>query len=53
VLFDPGTVIDRATPQDPHALSEGIDRVWVNGTLVYAGRAVTGAHPGRVLRRGR
>ncbi|HEX8848567.1 MAG TPA: D-aminoacylase [Gemmatimonadaceae bacterium] len=52
VLFDPNTVIDRATPQDPHALSEGIDRVWVNGTMVYAGRAVTGAHPGRVLRRG-
>ena len=51
VLFDPNTVIDRATPQDPHALSEGIDRVWVNGRMVYAGRAVTGAHPGRVLRR--
>ena len=50
-LFDPATVIDRATPTDPHALSVGIDRVWVNGTMVYANGAATGAYPGRVIRR--
>lgn len=27
VLFDPDTVIDRATTEDPHALSEGIEKV--------------------------
>ena len=53
VLFDPKTIIDRATPTDPHALSEGIASVWVNGKLVYANRQATGPYPGRVLRRGR
>ena len=52
-LFDPSTVIDRATPLEPHALSVGIDRVWVNGTMVYANGATTGAFPGRVIRRAR
>ena len=27
----PATVIDRATPQEPHLTSVGIERVWVNG----------------------
>lgn len=51
VLFDPETVIDRATPEDPKALSEGIARVWVNGVVVYADAQTTGEHPGRVLKR--
>jgi N-acyl-D-amino-acid deacylase len=29
VLFDPDTVIDNATPQNPSALSSGIAKVWV------------------------
>jgi N-acyl-D-amino-acid deacylase len=52
VLFDPATVVDRATTADPHALSIGIERVWVNGRVVYAGGESSGARPGRVLRRG-
>jgi N-acyl-D-amino-acid deacylase len=52
VLFDPATVLDRATPADPQAPSVGIRRVWVNGREVYRERAVTGERPGRVLRRG-
>ena len=52
VLFDPATVLDRATPQDPHAVSSGIARVWVNGVVVYEDGRTTGAYPGRVLRRG-
>lgn len=51
VLFDPGTVTDKATVADPHALSEGIIRVWVNGELVYADKKTTGHYPGRPLRR--
>ena len=31
VLFDPETVIDHATPENPGALSSGISKVWVNG----------------------
>jgi len=51
VLFDPATVIDRATPQQPHLTSVGIERVWVNGTEVFAAGKPTGARPGRVIRR--
>jgi N-acyl-D-amino-acid deacylase len=53
VLFDPATVIDHATPQDPHALSTGIQGTWVNGVQVYSAGQATGARPGKVLRRGR
>lgn len=52
VLFDPTTVIDRATPDNPHAISEGIEKVWVNGVLVYSNGETTRAFPGRVLKRG-
>jgi N-acyl-D-amino-acid deacylase len=51
VLFDPATVIDRATIEAPHALSEGIARVWVAGELVFAGGATTGRRPGVAIRR--
>ncbi|MEO7973616.1 MAG: D-aminoacylase, partial [Thermoanaerobaculia bacterium] len=51
VLFDPATVLDRATTDEPHAVATGIERVWVNGALVYEGGKATGAHPGKVLRR--
>lgn len=51
VLFDPRTVTDRATTDDPGALSEGVSKVWVNGALVFRDGKATGAHPGRVIRR--
>ena len=51
VLFNPRTVSDRATPTDPQAVSVGIERVWVNGKVVYAAGKTTGAYPGSVLRR--
>ena len=51
VLFDPATVIDRSTTAEPHLTSAGIERVWVAGTIVYEDGAVTGALPGKVLRR--
>jgi N-acyl-D-amino-acid deacylase len=50
VVFDPATVIDRATVQDPAAAPEGIPYVVVNGELVVDGGGVTAARPGRVLR---
>jgi N-acyl-D-amino-acid deacylase len=49
VLFDPKTVIDRSTFEEPRKLSVGIARVYVNGELVFSDGAVTGAKPGRVL----
>jgi len=51
VLFDPATVNDRASTEEPHADSDGILKVWVNGLLVWDRGDVTGARPGRVLRR--
>lgn len=51
VLFDPDTVIDRATPENPDAVSAGIERVWVNGELVYDDGATTASRPGHVIRR--
>ena len=51
VLFNPKTVIDRATPKDPQAVSIGIERVWVNGQLVYEGGRMTGNRPGQILTR--
>jgi N-acyl-D-amino-acid deacylase len=49
VLFDPKTVIDRSTFQNPRELSVGIEKVWVNGELVWSDGATTSARPGRVL----
>jgi N-acyl-D-amino-acid deacylase len=51
VLFDPDIIQDRATPEDPHIPSLGIDKVWVNGQLVYADGESTGNRPGRPIRR--
>ena len=49
VLFNPETVIDRSTFSSPFALPTGIERVFVNGTLVWSSDRATGARPGRVL----
>jgi N-acyl-D-amino-acid deacylase len=49
VLFDPRTIIDRATTASPHVVSEGIDTVWVNGAVVFTKAATTGKRPGKVL----
>ena len=51
VLFDPDTILDRATPEKPHALSVGIEKVWVNGDVVYENGRTTGRRPGKVIRR--
>ncbi len=51
VVFDPKTVIDKATFVDPHQYSEGIDHVLVNGKLVWKKGEFAGNFPGRGLRR--
>jgi N-acyl-D-amino-acid deacylase len=51
VLFDPAAIRDRATPADPHAVSDGVLRTWVNGVVVYADGRATGARAGQVIRR--
>ena len=50
VLFNPATVIDRATFQQPELISGGINRVFVNGKEVWSDTKVTGNRPGKPLR---
>jgi N-acyl-D-amino-acid deacylase len=51
VLFDPDTIRDRSTFADPTALSQGVEKVWVQGVLVWDSGKPTGARPGHVLGR--
>jgi N-acyl-D-amino-acid deacylase len=51
VLFDPNSVIDRATFAAPAELPVGISRVFVNGVVVWQDGKPTGLRPGRVLPR--
>jgi N-acyl-D-amino-acid deacylase len=49
VVFDPTTIIDKATFDKPHQLSTGMRDVFVNGTAVVRNGAHTGAKPGQVV----
>lgn len=49
-IFDPATIRDLATFDNPNQLSQGMDYVLVNGVPVIDQGKMTGAHPGRVLR---
>ena len=49
-VFDPATIHDVATFEDPNHYSAGIRHVFVNGRAVVANGAVTSERPGRPLR---
>jgi dihydroorotase/N-acyl-D-amino-acid deacylase len=49
VVFDPATIRDHSTYDDPHRLSTGVRDVWVNGVRVLRDAAHTGATPGRLV----
>ena len=49
VLFDPATVMDLSTFENPKLRARGIHSVFVNGSLVWSGDHSTGTHPGQVL----
>jgi N-acyl-D-amino-acid deacylase len=49
VLFDPATVQDNATADNPMVISSGITAVWVNGELVFENGKATGKRPGVVV----
>jgi N-acyl-D-amino-acid deacylase len=51
VLFNPDTVIDKATYTSPHQYPSGIEYVFVNGRAVITPQGHTGALPGRILSR--
>jgi N-acyl-D-aspartate/D-glutamate deacylase len=49
-VFDPRTVIDKATFENPHQYAEGVHHVFVAGRAVLLNGEMTGARSGRVLR---
>ena len=49
-VFDPTTIIDRATFEQPSQLATGVSYVFVNGVSVVDNGRVTAALPGRALR---
>lgn len=51
VIFNTKTVSDEATVAEPHKLSEGIEKVWVNGTIVFENKKTTELYPGKIIKR--
>lgn len=50
VVFDPATIADHATYDDPRQYATGVGEVFVNGVQVLRDGEHTGAKPGRVVR---
>ncbi|HSJ25085.1 MAG TPA: D-aminoacylase [Longimicrobiales bacterium] len=50
VVFDPATISDHATFEDPHQYATGVGHVLVNGVPVLRDGEHTGATPGRFVR---
>jgi dihydroorotase/N-acyl-D-amino-acid deacylase len=48
-LFDPATIVDHATYENPVQLSEGVKYVFVNGQLEFENGRLTGVAAGQVL----
>jgi N-acyl-D-amino-acid deacylase len=53
VIFDPTTITDVATYEEPHQYATGVEQVFVNGQQVLADGEPTGTMPGRFVRRAR
>jgi N-acyl-D-amino-acid deacylase len=53
VLFDPETILDTATYDEPISPARGIMSVWVNGVLSYTAEGATGRRAGLFLTRGK
>ena len=50
VVFDPVTISDHATFENPHQYATGVEQVFVNGVQVLKDGEHTGALPGQVVR---
>lgn len=50
VVFDPATIRDNASYEDPHRYASGVRDVFVNGVAVVRDGEPTGAKPGRAVR---
>ena len=52
VVFDPATIADKSTFEQPHQYPVGIEYVFVNGVAAVADGKFTDARSGRILKRG-
>ncbi len=52
-IFDPATIADKSTYENPHQYSVGVSYVLVNGKVVLEDGKLTAERPGRLLLRGR
>ena len=50
-VFDPDTIIDKATFEEPNQYPVGIEYVMINGVMVVENGDSTGEIAGRVIRR--
>ena len=50
VLLNPDKLSDTANFADPHSVSEGILKVWVNGVLTWDESSLTGQRAGKYLK---
>ena len=48
-IFDPETVRDMSTFDQPHQYAQGVSTVFINGQVVFENGMMTAARPGRVL----
>jgi N-acyl-D-amino-acid deacylase len=48
-IFNPETIEDKATYEDPHRYAVGVEHVFVNGQQVLDHREHTGVYPGRIV----
>jgi N-acyl-D-aspartate/D-glutamate deacylase/CubicO group peptidase (beta-lactamase class C family) len=49
VIFDPATIIDRSTFEEPRLRARGVHHVFVNGRPVWGADSLDPTRPGRVL----
>lgn len=48
-IFNPGTIEDKATYEDPHRYAVGVEHVFINGQQVLDKGEHTGIYPGRIV----
>ena len=49
VVFNPKTIMDRATYDSPKLPSDGIEQVYVNGKLSFSRAGAVGGRAGRLI----
>ena len=50
VLFDENEIADKATFENPHQYAVGVKSVLVSGEVIFDGKAMTAARPGKILK---